>query len=143
MENKKFEIKYQFRTYPLETRISEVEPIENGGHDPNTPGFNLETLIEFPLLEAVRTFNEKGIITIFSSANRKDVESGEVYITLDYNSLNAKNKKIAEDFSEIHSSHGGEQTESVKISIPTNERTTVGDVIMKYREILSKFENQT
>ncbi len=144
MENirKKFEIKHEFATYPVETPLSEVKPIETGGLDPKTSGINLETLIEFPLLEAVKLFNEKGIRTIFSSANRKDIEIGEVYITLDYDSLNEVNKKTALDFSEVGNSHGSETQQSVKISIPTHENMTVGDVIMSYREILNKFEDQ-
>lgn len=144
MENmrKKFEVKHEFATYSVETPLAQVKPIENGGLDPDTSGISLETLIEFPLLEAVKSFNEKGIKTIFSSANQKDIEIGEVYITLDYDSLNESNKKTALSFSEIGSSHGSKEIRSVKISIPTHENMTVGEVIMGYREILNKFEDQ-
>jgi len=144
MENmrKKFEIKHEFTTYSVDTPLSEVQPIEDGGYDPEVQGVNLETLIEFPLLEAVKSFNEKGIKTLFSSANKKDIEIGEVYITLDYDSLNEANKKTALEFSDVGSSHGSTEKRSVKISVPTHENMTVGDVIMSYREILNKFEDQ-
>ena len=141
MENKKFEIRHQFKTYSVETLLSEVEPIENGGINPNTSGVSLETLVEFPLLEAAKAFKEKGIETIFSSANMKDV-GGEVYITLDYDSLSETNRKVAAKFSDVGESHGSEVRKSVKIAIPANENMTIGDVIMEYREILDMFEYQ-
>lgn len=144
MENmrKKFEVKHEFATYSVDTPLSEVKPIEDGGYDPEVEGVNLETLIEFPLLEAVKSFNEKGIKTLFSSANQKDIKIGVVYITLDYDSLSERNKKVALEFSKVGSSHGSKEARSVKISVPTHENTTVGDVIMSYREILNKFEDQ-
>ncbi|MFA5751212.1 MAG: hypothetical protein WCX79_02255 [Candidatus Paceibacterota bacterium] len=143
MENKKFKIKYMFQTYPVSTAISLVEPIEEGGLDPKTSGRSIETLVEYPLLEAAKAFTSKGIKTVSSSANKKNIKDGEVYIILDYSSLNETNRNVVEGIAKVYEQQFGKKDKLAKISVPINDKTTVGDIIMKFREITNKFENQS
>jgi len=134
---KKFEVNHEFKTYDDEVLISEVKPIEQGMIDAGGSN-NLETLIEYPLLDATKTFFKKGIKTWSSSANQKDV-NGEAYIILYYDLLSPNNKKIAESFGDI-SEYLKEKF--IKINIPIEEKTTVGYVRRKFKEIADTFESQ-
>lgn len=139
--NKKFAVNYEYKTYPDGTLLSEVEPIEEGMLDPKSSGRQLETLVEYPLLEIAKAFTLKGIKTHSSSANKKDVTIGEVYIILDFNSLSENNKKIAEKY-QIYEQQYSIKEKLVKITIPVNKNTTVVEINRKFEEIVGLFENQ-
>jgi hypothetical protein len=140
--NKKFEVKYEYKTYSDSALLSEVEPIEEGMIDPVMSGRELETLVEYPLLEVAKDFISKGIKTHSSSANKNDLISGKVYIILDFDSLNDNNKKIAEKY-EIYEQQYFKKEKFVKISIPVNINTVVGDIRKDFSLIASEFEDQS
>ncbi|MFH0806256.1 MAG: hypothetical protein V1885_00820 [Candidatus Brennerbacteria bacterium] len=77
-----------------DTPLSEIEPIEEGGVIVGDKE-DLKFFVEAPLLEACQQFFDKGIKTIFSSANKKDVGIGYAHIALDFDSLSPVNKEIA------------------------------------------------
>lgn len=137
---KKFEINHEFKTYSDGTLLSEVEPIKQGMYYPSSES-NLETLVEYPLLDAAKDFFKKGIKTHASSANKKDVND-DVYIILYYNSLSDNNKKIAEKLYKVYEQQFHRKEKLVKITVLVNEKTTVGEIKQKFSEIVSMFESQ-
>ncbi len=140
IESKAFEIKRII--YPDSTPISSVKPIEEGGLLVRNVD-DLKELVEAPLLEACQVLFIKGIKTVFSSANEKDVESGYVYITIDYNTLSEENKKIALNAGELESVHGSIQSQGVYIKIPITENSTVGEIKEKSLGIARSFSDQS
>lgn len=131
--SKRFEIidpvkkKFEILRISDETLLSQIDPIEQGGLTPDSKE-ELKTLVEAPLLEACQILYNKNIKTLFSSANKKDLSIGKVYITIDYNSLSLKNQEIARNLGEIHMSHGGTPVPAINLSIPVSEKTTVGQI---------------
>lgn len=133
---KKFEINHEFQTYTDGTLISEVKPIEQGMYYPESSS-HLETIIEYPLLDATKNLLEKGIKSYASSANQKDV-NGSAYIILYYSSLNDTNKQTADKFDVYEY----QKEKFVKIAVPVDENTTVGELKNKFNEIANTFETQ-
>ncbi|MBP6904575.1 MAG: hypothetical protein KBB91_00775 [Candidatus Pacebacteria bacterium] len=144
MEQKRFEINHEFKTYVDSALLSEVEPIEQGMYVSESSS-HLETLVEYPILDAAKSFLEKGIKTVASSANKKDVAEGECYLILDYNSLNESNKKLAETLygDGISEQQFYEKIKWVKITIPVTKKTTVAEIKEKFQEIVKQFEDQS
>jgi len=141
--SKKFQVDYEYTTYSDETLIADVETITEGMiPDPEGSGLHLEILVEYPLLEAVKAFHNKGIKTFASSANRKDVNIGVVYVILYLDSLNENNRKIAENFQIYERQQGRELDKLVKIALPVDKETTVGDVREEFKKIVDIFEDQ-
>jgi hypothetical protein len=138
-EPKKFEIRSV--SYPDSAPISSIDPIEEGGSNKITKE-DLEIFVEAPLLEACKILYEKGIETVFSSANKKDISSGYAYLAIDFESLSEKNKKIALELGEIGKMHGSIIKDGVYIKIPINRSSTVGEVKQEAIEIAEKFEQQ-
>lgn len=134
---KKFEIKKV--SYPDETLISLVEPIEEGGLRVENAD-DLENLVEAPLLDACKIFHEKGIETVFSSANKKDVIGGYAHIAIDFEKLNDKNKEIALSAGELGKAHGSTERPVVYIKIPISENSTVGEIKEESIRIAQQFE---
>jgi hypothetical protein len=138
---KKLEINYVIKTYPDNALLSEVKPIEEGGVHPQSTD-HLETLVEYPLLDACKAFFEKGIETHMSSANEACITHGEAYIILFWDSLNEHNKEIAKQIGEYYEQMYAQNTRLLKISIPVNNQTTVGEIKQKFKEIVDRFESQ-
>lgn len=118
--------------------LESIDPIEK------TAGIiryreQLENCIEAPLLPACRDLYDKNILTFSSSANRKDLEQGSVYILLDYESLSAENKKIAEAI--------GTQTKSrnhtaIELNMAVTPDTTVQEIEKGFLDMSLKFKKQ-
>lgn len=136
---KKFEIKRII--YPDNTLISSVEPIEMGGITTEKAA-DLDKLVEFPLLEACKILNDKGIETVFSSANKKDVEQGYAYISINFEKLSQRNKELALSMGELGKIHGSIEQRGVYVKIPINKDSTVSDVRLESIRIAKIFENQ-
>jgi len=104
---------------------------------------HLETLVEYPLLDAAKDLLDKGIESFSSSANKKDVVGGEIYLTLYYDSLNEKNREASKQLFEVYEQQFHKKVKLVKISIPVGSETTVGEIRRKFKEITDLFEDQT
>ena len=121
--------------------ISQVEVITESGITPRTKE-DLARLVEPPLLEACEELYDKNIKTVMSSANSKDVETGEAYIDIEYESLSEENKGIARELGESFMMHGSVPTECIKLVFSVNVSTTVGDIRRVAHEVVSKFKYQ-
>jgi len=128
-------------SYPDAALISSVEPIEEGGLSvENTE--ELETLVEAPLLDACKILHKKGIRTVFSSANKKDVVGGYAHIALDLGTLLEKNKEIAQRVGKPGKIHGATMKDGIYIEIPINENSTVGEIRQEAIRVAHGFEQQ-
>lgn len=140
---KKFEIKKLFEIVGLsdETPLGAIEPIEQGGIIVETRE-DLAGLVEEPLLEACQLLYDKNIKTIMSSANKKDLVTGKVYIAIDFDSLSSKNKEIAKSFGEIFMMHGSIPKPAIKLEIPVDPNTTIGQIKVQAKKLFEKFQQQ-
>ena len=123
------------------TPISSIEPIEEGGLAVENRE-DLIKVVESPLLKACEVLFDKGIQTVFSSANKKDVSLGKGHIAIDYESLNEANKKIALEIGELGIIHGSTPRQGVYIKIPINKQSTLGEISEQALELVSRFEDQ-
>jgi hypothetical protein len=125
------------------TPISQISPIQEGGL-PMVSRAQLAELVEAPVLEACEALRDKGVRTIYSSANRNDVgsEAKEAYIGVDYESLSAENRAIAEGLGTFHPKLAGLPMPHVRIVFPLDASSTVGDVRRASLEVADKFFQQ-
>jgi len=103
----------------------------------------LKNIIELPLLSACEELYEKNINTLASSANQQDIERGEVYILIDFDTLSDENKKISLNYAESKQDDGhwgGGKT--VRITIPVSESSTLNKISLKALEIVRAFRKQ-
>ena len=126
---------------PDNVLISDIPVIEEGGIVAVTKE-NLAKLVEAPLLEACEELYDLNIRTVMSSANAKDIDSGQAYIAISFDSLSEQNKKIALEFGQPYSMHGSEISQCINIAFNINSQTTVGDVRRMAHEAVSKFHKQ-
>ncbi|OGI75439.1 hypothetical protein A3C67_01005 [Candidatus Nomurabacteria bacterium RIFCSPHIGHO2_02_FULL_42_19] len=138
---KKFEIIQDPQEVNDDTPISQIDPISEGGLTPRNRG-DLDHFVEAPLLEACQILFDKGIKTIFSSANKNDLSNQEAYIAIDYSTLSPYNQRIAKSLGEIHMAHGSVPAPAVNLMIPIEQNTTVGQVRNAARLLVSKFKQQ-
>lgn len=141
---KKFEIhKKTFEVVGLsdETPLRAIEPIEQGGISVETRE-DLVVLVEAPLLEACQHLYDKNIKTIMSSANKKDITSGKVYIAIDFDSLSPKNQEIAKSLGEMFMMHGASPKPAINLEIPVDQDTTIAQVKIQAKELVEKFQQQ-
>ncbi len=120
--------------------LSEIEPIEEGGLTPQSRE-DLKMWVEAPLLDACQQFYDKGIKTVFSSANKKDINS-YAHIALDFDSLSPRNQEIALRLGEEGKIHGSKPRKGIYLKIPVNNKTTVGDIKKAALEMVQQFEQQ-
>jgi hypothetical protein len=139
IQPKKFEVSKT--SYVDETLITSVQAIEEGGLMPERVE-DLEKLVEAPLLDACKILYNKGIETIFTSANKKDVLSGYAHIAIDYEKLSEENKKIALTLGELGKAHGSIERQAVYVKIPINENSTVGEIRKDSIRIAQEFKQQ-
>lgn len=100
---------------------------------------DVSRLIEPPLRGACQALYDKNIETSMSSANKKDLVNGEVYITIFFDSLSPENQEVAKSLSQVYE-YGGRKY--VKITIPVTATTTVSEVEKAAIEIADKFKKQ-
>ena len=146
------------------TLISQLEPIERSR---NTILLNRDMLAEFvenPLLKPCQDLWDKGILTMASSANKKDLGS-YAYLILDWDSLSEENRKIAKacatkfvlpQESEIYIFQKPvnervvwvdprphyDKRGAITIAIPVNESTNVSEIERGVVEVTDKFKKQ-
>jgi len=121
--------------------LSEIEPIEEGGLTPQNRE-DLKMWVEAPLLDACQQFYDKGITTVFSSANQKDISNGYAHIALDFDSLSPRNQEIALRLGEEGKIHGSKPSRGVYLKIPVHSKTTAGDIKKAALEMVQQFEQQ-
>lgn len=121
--------------------LSKIEPIEQGGIAVDDRE-DLKYFVEIPLLEACQKLFDKGIYTVFSSANKKDIEVGHAYITLDFDALSPANRKTALSLGKEGIIHGSVQKKGVYLEIPVNRDSTLGQIRRTALDIVGKFESQ-
>jgi hypothetical protein len=138
---KKFEVLGTIRTYEDTTLLSQVEPIEEGGVSIHNRE-DLAHCVEAPLLEACQQLFDKGIRTVFSSANKKDV-GRFAHIALDFETLSPDNQEIASRLGEEGHLHGSRPRKGIFLQIPVTETSTLGEIKHQALGMASQFENQT
>jgi hypothetical protein len=145
MPEKYFRVRPEFNPiyvkYPDSTPISQVEPIEEPGVEIKNSR-DLEKVVEYPLLEACQILRDKGINTVFSSANKKDIQMGYCHIAIEFDSLSPKNKEVAAEIGEHGNLHGSVNRGGIYLKIPLNQDSTVGEIKQKAIELVSRFETQ-
>ncbi len=137
---KKFEVVGIIKTYSDDTLLSQVVPIEEGGINVQNRE-DLAYVVEAPLLEACQRLFDKGIKTVFSSANQKDV-GYFAYIAIDFESLSSANKAIALRQGEEGMLHGSIPRKGINLKIPITETSTLGEIKQKALSLVDQFENQ-
>lgn len=145
MEGKKFEI-HQSKKFEIEdlndsTPLSDIEPIEEGGVNVRARE-DLRSCVELPLLEACELLFDKGVPTIFSSANRKDIGVGHAHIALDYEMLSPENKVIADKLGKEGIIHGSRPRKGIYLEIPVNAHSTLGEIKERGLALANEFEDQ-
>ena len=145
MEGKKFEIhprkSFTIEGLADETPISAILPIEESGLEFWSKE-DLKNYVEAPLLAACELLFDKGIRTVFSSANQKDIPNGHAYITLDYELLSPANRQIATEIGAEGIIHGPVQKKGIYLEIPLTVQSTLGEVKAKALALAGLFENQ-
>ncbi len=122
------------------TPISDIEPIEQGGLTPQDRE-GLRNLVEAPLLDACQLLYDKGVKTVFSSANKKDVgRYGS--IDIDFESLSPNNKTIALRIGKANGIWGSIPRKGVSIQIPITPQSTLGEIREAGLAIAQQFEQQ-
>lgn len=77
------------------TPVAQIEPIITSRSAEVYDADSLAKIIEYPLRKPCVELWNKGIRTISSSANKKDLQRGYSYLTLDWSTLSDENKQIA------------------------------------------------
>lgn len=149
-EGKKFHIHKHFKIEsaqdPLvfrkpinwQSNLEQVEPIEQGSWSVTRE--DLSKVAEVPLLRACEILFDKGVETYMSSANKKDIEVGEVHLIVKYDSLSDTNKRIARPLGEMYTYL---DKRYVKLVMPVDASTTVQQISDYMCSLAEKFENQT
>lgn len=146
-----------------ETKISEIPPIEENRNQVILKADMLDELIEYPLLRPCRDLWSKGIQTLTSSANQKDLEIGHTDLIIDWDSLSEENKDIAksvatkiglgdipflrkEDVLErvvlIEPEKRYDGRGFIEIAIPVDKNSTAQDIESQVSEITDQFKEQ-
>jgi len=129
-------------TYNPEILLQMVQPITKGGIS-TTELSQLEHLVEYPILEACRKLNQKGIKTVMSSANYKDVTIGYAHIIIEIDNLSPYNLQIANKLGEHCVIKGSSKINCIELRIAVNVSSTVGEIIQESNNIADQFENQS
>lgn len=104
---------------------------------------DLVKLVEAPLLEACEELYDKNIKTLWSSANKENLEhGGYANIQIDFDTLSDKNKEIALKFGKLSELHGEKNKKSIELRFPLTKNTTVGEIRTMAHQVVSQFEKQ-
>jgi hypothetical protein len=136
---------FEHQEEPLDSSLDSIEPIQESSNffDRN----DIKKFVEPPLVAACENFYDKNIRTLLSSANKKDIEIGEAYIIIDYDTLSGDNKKIAEEvgslyFTKIGSGDKSKEARELKIVIPLDKNVTIQEIEQKAVQIADRFKKQ-
>ncbi|MDE5539769.1 MAG: hypothetical protein K2J20_04715, partial [Bacilli bacterium] len=122
-------------------KISEIQPIEGSGYVVMPTKEQLASLVEAPILNACRIFWDKNIITGMSSANKKDV-GGYAYLELPVRYLSEENLAILQTLPNVESYLNYGIAETVQITYPVIEGTTVEEVALYFETIANGLASQ-
>ena len=118
-------------------QIKDVAPIEEPRNISIKGRTEISRYVEAPLLTACEELWDKGIRTLSSSANQKDMQTGHGYIIIDFDNLSPENKEIASSFAQPMEY---DEMQAVKIEIPLSEDP---DAIKKAAEAIAhRFQTQ-
>jgi len=121
--------------------ISDVKPIGEARNQMVARRSDLEGLIERPLLQACQLLYDKNIRTLEADANSESVRRGEGSIVVEYSSLSAENRAIAdENFGLMLSGDGIEITELI-IQLE-NPDVAADEISQRALELAGKFKHQ-
>jgi hypothetical protein len=136
----------------LKTKIIDLEAIQESRNTIVRYREQLAGLVERPLLSACQELYDKNIITLATSANKKDVEINDwehpgqklpgdgAYIIIDFDTLSAKNQEIGRSF--LGKVYFADDGNKLKITIPLTRESTFEEVQTKAEEIAHKFVKQ-
>ena len=108
----------------------------------------LDLIIDPPCLEACKYLYDCNILTINSTANKKNIENGKGAIDINYHSLDDYNRKVvdslvSEGLIHLREDFDKESRDEVfSIEIPINENTTVEDFSNQMLTIAKYFQPQ-
>lgn len=124
---------------PKISSLAEVPAIQESKNQMITRRDQIKDFVERPLLGACEDMWDKNIRTLSTSANKEDIEVGEAYIIIDFDSLSEENKKVAQKLAEPMDYDG---MRAVKIIIPVSETITTDDISQRAAEIAGAFKKQ-
>jgi hypothetical protein len=122
----------------IPTLLRDVKPIEHGGLFIKQRR-DIRDVVEMPLISACEELYDKNILTLQSSANQKDIKSGECWVTLHFDSMSDENKKTAQAFA---TSYKYMCEKHIKLSIVVNGTTTIKQIQEQFQEIIHHFHVQ-
>src|SRR3972149_5331997 len=99
----------------------------------------IKDIVEPARVKACEHLYDKNIRSISSSANQKDVASGNAYVEIDYDSLSDENRKIADELCEVYEYDGNK---IAIIKIPVNENSTIEDIERQGLVITENFQKR-
>ncbi|MDP3994305.1 MAG: hypothetical protein Q8P91_00550 [bacterium] len=124
---------------PKISSLAEVPAIQESRNQMIATRDQIVGLVEQPLLDACVDMWDKNVRTLSTSANRKDIEAGEAYIIIDFDSLSEENKKAAQQLADPIDYDG---VKAIKIPIPVSETTTTDEISQRAAEIAGTFKKQ-
>lgn len=119
--------------------LKDIPPIEESNNSNIPEKEKLKDFVEEPLIDTVTELMEKGVETIASSANKKDLlpTKGFANITLNWESLSDENKEILgkKDYAEMVEFGNFKKDQAVDLKIPVNDLMTIDEI----KEIAKNF----
>jgi len=129
----------QIPEQPKISSLAKVLAIQESRNQMITTRDQIISFVEQPLLGACEDMWDKNVRTLSTSANQKDIEVGEAYIIIDFDSLSEENKKAAQQLAEPIDYDG---MKAIKIPISVSETTTTDEISRKAAEIAGTFKRQ-
>lgn len=119
--------------------VTEINPIEKSRNQMIMGRDEIKELVELPLVRACEGLWDKGVRTLSSSANKKDVGSN-AYIILDYGSMSPENQEIAQEMEEVIDYDG---MKAVKLKIPIEDGdVSFSEVEQQAIELAERYKEQ-
>ena len=125
---------------PEFSSLAKVSAIEESRNQMITAKEQLRQFVEQPLLDACEELYDKNIRTLATSANEKDIQTGEAYIIIDFDSLSEENKRVAQQYAKPMQYDG---MNVVKIIIPVSEMMSPDEISQQAKKIADTFQRQS
>ena len=110
---------------PRLKQLSDVPAIEESRNLLLRGRADVMKFVESPLVRACEIFFDKGIQTLASSCNPKDIAAGSAYVIINYGKLSPENQETARSFSQPIDY---DNMRAVKIEIPITSESSVEDI---------------
>jgi len=120
-------------------KVSDLPAIEESRNMLFTGRADISRFVEASLVPACESFYDKGIRTLASSCNAKDLLDGNAYIIIDFDTLSEANQAIARTLAEPISY---DRMQAVKIRIPITAESQADDIGNIARSIADRFKDQ-